>query len=374
MGGVQAMLRRHWRDDAACGVHSRFIACFDPQPGRYDRVRGLGLTWRNTIRTARRRFAAALPPEIETVIYHDFWGLGFFAEFDRAQRRIGFLHAVWPGLPDLLPLAAPYLDGLFCAGRPWRTLAEQRCPGFSAERMCVTHLPVDRPAPETRRDPVLGQPLVLGFVGRLSPEKGVHRIPPLVRTLAAAGLDFRFEVLGDGRLDGWLRRELAGESRVRFHGQQTGAAYWDVLRTWDAMVVVSDMEGGPTALYEAMSVGVLPLFPAAGGGGADYAPAVDPEFLYPPGDFQHIAKVLRRLVRRPPAEIQALRHRSGELILEHLGNRYVTTVAEFVRHINRLPRLSRASFPQRPFYLTDQCPFGLLRRISVRSLWRGMGG
>lgn len=372
LGGVSSMLRRNWAGDARHGVASQFLAYFEPDDGRAERVRGLGLTWRSTIRQARARFRQRLPVGAEIVNYGNVWGVPFFADLDGAPRRIGALHGSSADMPDHIRHARGLLDGVICVSEPLRELATRLLPELAADRIGFMPNPAGRTQIEIQQPPLAGRPLVIGYSGRLTRgEKRVDRLPLLARELDRLGVDYRLEILGDGPERAALQRRLAGQARVVFHGRREGDAYWATLRQWDVLVFVSDFEGMPVSLLEGLSVGVIPLFPRIGSGGDAYAARVWAELLYPAGDLGAAARVLQSLARLPAAEVAELRRRGGEVVRPHLGECDLAAMSAFVRRIQAMPRISQSNFPPRPFYWSDYCPFGLLRRIYLRGFWRG---
>jgi glycosyltransferase involved in cell wall biosynthesis len=374
LGGVQTLLRLHHAVDARHGVESTFCAFFEPPDCGVERVRGLGLTGFSSIHTARRRFRAAPPPTPDVVTYHNFWGLPFFADLDRAGRRMGLLHSHFPGLPGWLRHLRGLLDGVLCVSQPLLELVRRELPELAGARSLWLPLPVAREQTEAAQPPLAGRPVVLGFAGRLSfAQKRVDRFPALVRELDGAGVNFRLEFLGEGPQAGWLRRQFADDTRVRFHGRLGGEAYWAVLRGWDVMVFVTDYEGLPLALLEGLSVGVLPVFPAVGSGGDAYAAGVSEEFLYPPGDVAAAAAALRNLVGMTEAGVRELRARAHALVKRHLGDGYAETFARHARTVAALPRISRASFPRVRLRPHTWVPFGILRRVWPGGFWRSVG-
>lgn len=373
LGGVQSMLQLHHRADAIHGLDSRFLAYFEPPAVPGERVSGLGLTGRHSIRAARSRFAAAAeatapPPDV--FAFHNLWGLPFFAGLDRTGRRLGVLHTDFPGLEACLPGLTGLLDGLLCVSRPLLDRARRRLPELDGPRSDWLPYPVARDTTQASQAPLHGRPLVLGFAGRLSfAQKRVDRFPPLVRQLHEAGLDFRFEFLGDGPQAGWLRQQIGDNPRVRFHGRLSGEAYWEALKAWDVMVFVTDYEGLPISLLEALSVGVLPLFPAVGCGGDAYAAGVRDDLLYPAGDLAAAVHALRRLAGATEEALRSLRARANALAQPHLGDGYLRTFAEAVRRVVAQERLSAVVPAARPVRVQDHLPFGILRRLSPASFW-----
>ena len=165
LGGAQAVVRHHLTHDPAFGLASRALAFFDrpagPASGLHD-GRLLGLTWRDTVASARRRVRAALdglpPPAV--AVYHDLWGLPFLADLDRAGRRIGIIHCPAPSVLEILRHHHGWLDGLVCVGAPALAAARQAAPVLDPDRLAWVPLPV-APPPEARpgRPPLSGRPL-----------------------------------------------------------------------------------------------------------------------------------------------------------------------------------------------------------------------
>jgi glycosyltransferase involved in cell wall biosynthesis len=373
LGGLQSMLQHQLANDARWGNDSRVVVFFEGRemPERAD-TRLLGLTWRHSIADARRRIRDALDDRpTDVAVYHDVWGLPFAADLDRAERRVGMV--VCPIAPVFTNLAqnADLLDGVLCIGQPSVDMVRRSLPGWPPERLHWVPVPVatvERPAPHPS---LRGRPFVLGYSGRLEkPLKRVDRLPGLLQALERAGLDVRLELLGEGPARPWLGRAFGRSPRVRFHGRQSGPAYWTALRGWDAIVYVSDAEAIGIALLEAMSVGVLPFYPRIDGGGEPYVRAVHPDFVFAPDDFGHVARTVRALCAAPDAEVAALRARCREVVAPHLGDGYEASFSAFVREVRRLPRISRVAFGPRPFYVTDRWPFALIQRVYPRALWR----
>ncbi len=99
--------------------------------------------------------------------------------------------------------------------------------------------------------------VLVGYVGRLAPEKRVDMLLRAFRALAAkAPQELQLHIVGDG----WKREELtrlSGElgiaDRVHFRGWTTRP--WEFLAACDVSVLPSLVEGFPLALMEAMASG-----------------------------------------------------------------------------------------------------------------------
>ena len=374
LGGVESVLRHHHETDAAEGIDSRFLVFWeDPVPG-WPRAHFLGFRDALSIRAARGRVAEAFPGwQPDVVIYHTAWGWAYFDDLlPAAARRILYLHSDTPGLDGQLQTRAHWADGFACVNDriAERVLAAR--PDLPAERLLRVHYPIDPPAGLPSPARPWGAPFRLGFCGRLAHEqKRVDRIPDLVARLEAARIDYRLEFLGDGPERPWLESRLPDRSRVLFHGRRSGTEYWNLLSSWDALLFVSDYEGTPIALLEAMAAGVVPIHPAIGSGGDRYAAEVRPELAYPAGDLEALAALVGRMVQWTADQVAECRRRSIERVAGHAASAYRASVARFARQIAALPPLPRRPLPRRPPG-TDWLSFAATRRLmDLRRRWSG---
>lgn len=374
LGGVESILQKHWREDVAFGLDSRFWSFFETPPDDDPRVLGLNLSWRSTIRSARVRLRNCLKARDQTVIYHNCWGLPFLADLDRSHRRLGMLHSDWPGLADCLRSFPGWVDGMMVVSEPLRTLVQNVWPGLPPDRIALVPYPIAPEGTDHAPPPLRGRPLVIGYCGRLiKAQKRVDRFPAFVALLDASALDYRLELLGDGPDGPKLRSALGAHPRVRFHGRLSGSTYWQTIRTWDAIVFLSEYEGLPLALLEAMAAGVIPVFPAIGSGGDEYTAGVDRSLLYRAGDLSAALQALRQLHGLGESQRDVLRSRATSLVSKHIGSGYLTAFARFVQGIATAPPLVAPPTGLRPFRWTDYCPFGILRRVRQSAFWQPSG-
>jgi len=146
-----------------------------------------------------------------------------------------------------------------------------------------------------RRDPALHRELapqgelLVGYVGRLAPEKELELLAHVDRI---AGV--RLVVVGGGPEEQRLRRLLPSAAFLGvLHGEQLAATY----ATLDVFVHTGRHETYCQAAQEALASGVPVVAPAAGGP----LDVVDEGagFLYPPGDGDALAAYVARLVDDP---------------------------------------------------------------------------
>ena len=372
LGGVQTLLRRHLESDAKQGLDTDVVAVFDPHPASHPRVSGLGLNWKSTVASARKKFSACLREAGKpTAVYHNLWGVPFLADLDGADRRIGVMHVYPSALRDCLAGNTGLLDGVLCVSQPLKELVHRYLPDLEASRVAILPLPISRCLVQVQRRPLPGRPLVIGVSGRLVKEqKRIDRLPKLVSVLDQKRVNYRLELLGDGPDQIWLERQFAGHAKVVFHGRKSGDEYWKIVASWDAILFTSDFEGLPLALLEAMSAGVLPVYPRIESGADSYVRGVNPEFLYELDDCNRVAAILSEIRSSDEPRLEFWREACRRAAEPHAGDAYDRVYADFVRKMREAPKISAAQLPGRRLYLSDFVPFMLLGRFYLRGFYR----
>ncbi|KQW43266.1 MULTISPECIES: glycosyltransferase [unclassified Roseateles] len=207
--------------------------------------------------------------------------------------------------------------------------------GVSAERLSCETNGVDLHAfrPQRRGASALRSALglapqaaVVGFVGRLSPEKGpdvfvrmVQRLPP----------DVHGVVIGDGPMRaqlGQLGEALGLQQRLHLLGLREDVA--NLYKELDVVVSSSHSEAMPLALMEAMASG-LPVVATRVGGVPALIEQGRSGWLVAPGDFDDMAGRCAALVADP-----ALRRRMGECGRQRAEARF--DLADSVAAVGRL--------------------------------------
>lgn len=141
--------------------------------------------------------------------------------------------------------------------------------------------------------------LVIGYVGRLSEEKGVHYLIEAGSVLKKNSGPFKIIIIGDGP----RRKELEDltklkglEREIIFTGFQNNAEGW--MSAFDVFVLPSLTEGTPMALLEAMSLGIPVIATAVGGVPRVVENGVN-GFLVDPGDFRGMSEKIRIVKENP---------------------------------------------------------------------------
>ncbi|MDR0673537.1 MAG: glycosyltransferase family 4 protein [Zoogloeaceae bacterium] len=164
--------------------------------------------------------------------------------------------------------------------------------GVPPEKLDVIPNGLPRYAPLPRQT---GAPLI-GFVGRLSAEKGPDRFLDAVLPLCHRHEDVHAVLLGDGPEAAVLqsRIDAAGlDGRVRLAGYQDDMASW--FARLSVLALSSRTEGTPMVLLEAMRASV-PIVACAVGGVPDMIEDGVNGLLAPPGDADMLAKQIERLL------------------------------------------------------------------------------
>jgi len=365
LGGVQSILKRHHESDTKRGHEPRYLFAFEPDDFDEPNVNGLGFGGGHSIRSMRAKFAGHSSHFNDSVaVCHNMWGLQFLADLMPAGRRVGLLHSDWTGLRPHLATQRGLLDGVLCVSNALVKIVSHCLPDLAkANRVELIPYPIDGLAAMPERPPLAKRTVVIGWIGRMqSEQKRVDRLPGLANALKAADIDFRLELLGDGPRRAWLERRLP-PNRTLFHGRKSGDDYQSVLSNWDFITSVSDYEGLPISMLEAFSAGVLPLYPAIGSGGDEYAAKLGGEFVWDTFDFDQAVAKLQAILAKPESSLGQARAEARGLTQTHCQAEYFRVFDAFVQRIAAEPRVSTEHLAKRPFYFSDRLPFGLITRL-----------
>ncbi|MFE9094448.1 glycosyltransferase family 4 protein [Streptomyces sp. NPDC007264] len=141
-----------------------------------------------------------------------------------------------------------------------------------------------------RRDLAPDGELIVGYVGRLAPEKHVELLA------GTCGLDgVRVVVVGDGPSDTALRGALPGAA---FLGRRTGDDLARIFASLDVFVHTGPFETFCQTVQEAMASGVPVVAPAVGGP-LDLVDHGRTGLLVPPGDPAAVREAVRSLAADP---------------------------------------------------------------------------
>jgi phosphatidylinositol alpha 1,6-mannosyltransferase len=142
--------------------------------------------------------------------------------------------------------------------------------------------------------------LRLGFVGRVTPEKGVRLLRNIEQALVGKGLnDFRILIVGDGSEAGWLKRRLKhGEFTGVLRGEELARAYANM----NLFVFPSRTDTYGNVVQEAAASGVPAVVTNEGGpchlvapGVTGYVAETNAEFVAKVAELAQDRQLLRKL-------------------------------------------------------------------------------
>lgn len=143
-------------------------------------------------------------------------------------------------------------------------------------------------------------PILVGFIGRLVPDKGGMHFLRAAARLVPEFPQVRFLLAGRGTEEANLKaaaRELGIGERVRFLGFREDVP--EITAALDLSVLPSvDCDASSAVLKEAMAVG-RPVVATSIGGAAEIVRHGETGLLVPPGDAVALADAIRQILSRP---------------------------------------------------------------------------
>jgi phosphatidylinositol alpha 1,6-mannosyltransferase len=178
-------------------------------------------------------------------------------------------------------------------------------PAFLMSRGIDTELfSPERASPAHRSR--LDRDFVIGYVGRLSPEKNVRLLAEIERSLIQAGMsNYRFLIVGQGSEHAWLSQVM---QRAALPGVLRGEDLARAYASMDAFVFPSSTDTFGNVVLEAMASGVPAIVTREGG----------PKYLISPGENGQLAGSAEEFARwilewsRTPQRLAEMRLRARE--------------------------------------------------------------
>lgn len=199
----------------------------------------------------------------------------------------------------------------------------------SADRIVAVHNGMGDVGPALRADPGRTPPRIV-MIARFGDQKD-HGT--LLRALA--GIQDRawtLDLIGEGPLMGRTRAladSLGLAERVRFLGQRMDVA--EVLSNAQLSVLITNWEGFPLSVLEAMRAG-LPVVATAVGGVAEAVQEGESGYLVPRGDVDRLRDRMARLLASPELRVQLGAHARArfeqQFTLGHCVTRTLTVYRE----------------------------------------------
>ncbi len=259
------------------------------------------LPWRALIyedrtRRARAQAAAHGPNAVLACLGSDSFEV--LRVVPRPVLRLGIIQSDDPGPYEMARHYAPWLDVMVGVSE---TICRHLRADSAYSNTRIEWIPYgihfETGGARTPRDPT--QPVRIIYLGRLvETQKRVSRLVELARLLAARGLPFEFTFVGSGPELPSVKEALRGFSPIHFPGNVPYRQIGELLRSQDVFVLLSDYEGLPLSLLEAMGAGVVPVVSDLESGLREVVTA-ETGIRVPVGDVPAAAEAILFLARNP---------------------------------------------------------------------------
>jgi glycosyltransferase involved in cell wall biosynthesis len=206
-------------------------------------------------------------------------------------------------------------------------------------------------------------PIRLAYLGIVRHhEKRALDFIPLVSELLARKVDFELTIIGDGTERQQLQQALFGmpgaEARVRFLGMLPNAEALQVLSQQDVLLLVSEVEGQPIAMLEAMALGVVPVVSDLAGL-REVIVAGENGFLVPISATTEFASKIEYLAKTTEARAKMASAAWRTVFADHEMKTAVGRFAELLETVRGLP------LPDRRCLAPDRYPDSAMDRFRV---------
>jgi glycosyltransferase involved in cell wall biosynthesis len=374
LGGVESILQLHAEQDHLNAIDSAIlIACEEPpkkiksETTTYPITR-LGIRGWHRISHLRSRFKEAIQhykPKI--IVFHNTWACRHLVDLLDTARPVLMIHTDSSVSRRALGKCAAFSEKILCVSKP---IADYARTLVGPEKIVTLQYPINPPSIPAPNHEVRNN-LIIGYAGRLvSEQKKIERLIPLLKTLKESGLPFQFEVLGEGPSRTFLESRLKPICECHFHGRLTGDDYWQALRSWDSILFTSDYEGTPISLLEAMSQGVIPIYPIIQSGGDALIKKLEPSLLYRPEDWSSAIQSIKFLAELDLPTRTILRQKLIRAVVLYRPENYLHAFKEGLNlNLNPKPLLRAMPASELSCFPLNLLPFAIIRRMSPDAIY-----
>lgn len=296
----------------------------------------------------------------------------------RLSHRVGIVGIVPHGHPlhlDHVERLARYWNAIICPSAAVAALIAERHPELAGR---IVRIPpgVDVPADGFSGEPPPEGPLRIVYHGRLIHErKRVLDLPRIVHALIAAKVPVELTVIGDGPdREQLLARaaHLLPPGAMRWLGALSHERTIEELKGQHACLLISDFEGMPRAVVEAMACGCVPVVSATSGGICELVADGVNGCLVPVGDIEGFRDRLESLYRDPVRRV-AMARAARQTVLDRYGINPMTDA--FVALLDRIARETTDGVYRRPKGLLRRPPYQVAdREVFPSDYFRGVEG
>ena len=174
--------------------------------------------------------------------------------------------------------------------------------------------------------------IVVGFAGRLAPEKCVENLRILHNLQSKAGKKVQLVIIGDGPSRERLATHLP---YARFTGHLSGEQLGQAMASLDVMVTTGEKETFCQVIQEAMACQVPVVAPATGGPLDLVEPGCN-GYLYQPGSLNDLRNAVQTLIDNPQQILEfgqngerMVRNRTWLSLTQSIVGHYETAIASF---------------------------------------------
>ena len=213
---------------------------------------------------------------------------------------VGIVHSDDPLHYDHVARLGRYWNAIVAVSGTIAESTAQRFPEL-ADRISTIPIGVRIPRRLARRTRTAGEPLRIIYHGALKQhQKRVLELPHVITALERLGVPATLTIAGGGADEQRLRSEaqaLVERGRIHFAGAVPHDAMPALLQQHDAYVLMSDFEGMPNALLEAMGHGLVPVVARTASGSSEIVRDGENGLVARIGDVDAFAAHLATLYR-----------------------------------------------------------------------------
>ena len=174
--------------------------------------------------------------------------------------------------------------------------------------------------------------IVVGFAGRLAPEKSVENLRVLHNLESSTGKNVQLVIIGDGPSRDRLASHLP---YAKFTGHLSGEQLGQAMASLDVLVSTGEKETFCQVIQEAMACQVPVIAPATGGPLDLVEPGVN-GYLYQPGSLNELRNAVQTLIDNPRQILELgrngenmVRNRTWLSLTESIIGHYETAISSF---------------------------------------------
>lgn len=203
--------------------------------------------------------------------------------------------------------------------------------------------------------------LKISYAGGITIAKGCENFPAVISLLDEKGIDYEFNIYGQGDLLQSLRHQLAQNKRVIFHGPQPNNVILQALVNTHITIHLSKNEGLPVCLVEAMKSGSVPIVFDLPTGIHDIIDHNVNGYIFPQGDIANIVnqiEVLDRNRKLLQALSQEAMHKANSMFSPKIqASEYERIILETESRLNKFENIQsnfkKSIFQKLPIKLTE---------------------